>query len=87
MMWQWFGRAKTLQGTLAGLGPAERGRVAGIDGDDRGVQRLYEMGLVEGTEVTLVRRAPMGDPLEVRVMGYSLSLREAEAARVRIVTP
>lgn len=71
-------------GTLAGLAVTQRARVAGIDGNDRGAQRLYEMGLVEGVEVTVVRKAPMGDPIEVRVMGYSLSLRLAEAARIRV---
>lgn len=47
-------------------------------------QRLLEMGLTVGTECTLVRYAPLGDPLEIRVRGYHLSLRRNEAAGVRI---
>jgi len=48
------------------------------------LQRLMQLGLVEGTEVELVRRAPAGDPIEFRVLGYSLSLRRAEARLVEI---
>lgn len=64
--------------------PGQTARIVALDGKGPLVQRLYEMGLIEGFEVTLVRRAPMGDPLEVRVLGYSLSLREAEAALITV---
>lgn len=66
---------------LSALAPGQRGVIAGF-GEIDGLQRLYEMGLIEGTEIELLRRAPTGDPLEVRVMGYSLSLRRAEAERI-----
>ncbi len=46
--------------------------------------RLREMGLLPGTRVTLVRIAPLGDPIEIQVRGYRLSLRKAEAAQVEI---
>ncbi|HNU35660.1 MAG TPA: ferrous iron transport protein A [Methanomassiliicoccales archaeon] len=46
--------------------------------------RILAMGLVPGTAVEVVRRAPMGDPLEVRVKGYSLSLRAQEAMLVMV---
>jgi Fe2+ transport system protein FeoA len=42
------------------------------------------MGLVPGTEVELVRRAPLGDPLELRVRGYSLSIRGSEARDIEL---
>ncbi len=45
-------------------------------------QRLLEMGLVKGTSVELIRYAPMGDPIEVKVGGYRLSLRRLEAEAV-----
>lgn len=48
--------------------------------------RLLEMGLFEGVSVTLVRRAPMGDPLELKLGDYNLSLR-AEDARLVEVAP
>lgn len=44
--------------------------------------RLMEMGLLPGTPVSVTRRAPFGDPIELRVRGYSLSIRAAEAHRV-----
>lgn len=70
--------------TLAELRPGDSARIQTLEGRGPMVQRLYEMGLIEGSEVTLIRRAPLGDPLEIRVMGYALSLRAAEAAQIRI---
>ena len=46
--------------------------------------RLREMGLLPGTRVTLVRTAPLGDPLEIKLRGYHLSLRKSEAEHVVI---
>jgi ferrous iron transport protein A len=46
--------------------------------------RLREMGLLTGTRVTLVRTAPMGDPLEIKLRGYLLSLRKTEADHVLV---
>ena len=46
--------------------------------------RLREMGLLPGTPVTLVRTAPMGDPLEIKMRGYHLSLRKSEAEQILV---
>ncbi len=46
--------------------------------------RLREMGLLPGTRITLVRTAPMGDPLEIKVRGYHLTLRKTEAEHVLV---
>ncbi len=46
--------------------------------------RLREMGLLTGTRVTLVRTAPLGDPLEIKFRGYHLTLRKSEAEHVEI---
>jgi len=46
--------------------------------------RLMELGLVPGTHVRFVRRAPLGDPLEVEVRGYRLSLRHSEAGSIGV---
>lgn len=46
--------------------------------------RLREMGMLPGTRVTLVRVAPMGDPIEIQVRGYRLSLRKSEASQVEV---
>lgn len=46
--------------------------------------RLMEMGLVPGTPVSVRRRAPLGDPLELSVRGYALSIRGAEASQIQV---
>ena len=46
--------------------------------------RLREMGLLPGVQVTLVRTAPLGDPLEIKLRGYSLTLRKSEADHVLV---
>lgn len=60
--------------------------VAGYPKTGPAFTRLREMGLLPGTRVTLVRIAPLGDPLEFQFRGYRLSLRKTEAAQVE-VTP
>lgn len=64
---------------LAALKPGQSGVVAGYVEFDEGIQRLMQMGMVEGTRVDVIRFAPAGDPMEVRVLGYALSLRGDEA--------
>lgn len=46
--------------------------------------RLREMGLLAGTPVTLVRAAPLGDPLEIKIRGYHLTLRKSEALHILV---
>ncbi len=46
--------------------------------------RLREMGLLAGTPVTLVRAAPLGDPLEIKIRGYHLTLRKSEAEHILV---
>ena len=70
---------------LAQLTLGSRGEVVQVEGADEISLRLLEMGLVPGTEFTLLGAAPLGDPLELEVRGYRLSLRKSEAARVEVV--
>jgi len=71
--------------TLDQLQVGQRGRVTAVVGDDAVVQRLLEMGLLEGEEIEVVGLALLGDPLEIRLRHYCLSLRRREAARVQVV--
>ena len=48
--------------------------------------RLMEMGLLVGTKVELVRFAPLGDPVEIKVRGYNLTLRKSEAEQILVKT-
>ncbi len=69
---------------LAQLGVGGRARVQSVLGTDEIANRLLEMGLTPGTELTVVGTAPLGDPLELEVRGYRLSIRRSEAARIQI---
>lgn len=60
------------------------GDVLAVAGEPAMRVRLLEMGLIPGTRVSVLKRAPMGDPLELRVRGYHLSLRRAEAHAVTV---
>lgn len=70
--------------TLDELAIGRRADVIGVGGPGRIAMRLLEMGFVPGTRVEIVKAAPLGDPLELRIRGYHLSLRRAEAAHVRV---
>ena len=69
---------------LAEMSVGSRGRVSAIEGDDELSMRLMEMGLTPGIEVAVIGTAPLGDPLELELRGYRLSVRRSEAARVRV---
>jgi ferrous iron transport protein A len=70
--------------TLDQLQIDQRARVLDVRGEDALVQRLYEMGLFEGEEIEVIGFAPLGDPMEIRLRDYRLSLRRAEAAGVSV---
>lgn len=70
--------------TLAELTIKQTATVRAITGTDSISARLFEMGLIPGTTITLIGKAPLGDPLEFELRGYRLSLRKTEAQRVTI---
>jgi len=72
--------ASTLK--LSQLPVGARATVREFPGDSPAFLRLREMGVLPGTALTLVRTAPLGDPLEIQVRGYSLTLRKSEAEQV-----
>ena len=60
--------------------------IASVASDDAALrQHILDMGLTPGTEVTMMKYAPMGDPMEIRLRGYELTLRRADAARIELV--
>lgn len=69
---------------LADLPVGARARVTTILGTDELTMRLLEMGLTPGVEVAVIGTAPLGDPLELELRGYRLSVRRSEASRVQI---
>lgn len=62
----------------------QRGCVVKVEGQDDVSLRLMEMGLTPGVSIRILGTAPLGDPLELEVRGYRLSVRKSEAARVVI---
>ena len=70
--------------TLRDLKPGETARVTVVGGE--GALRLHflDMGVIPGAEITLVKYAPMGDPMELLVSGYELTLRLDDAARIEV---
>lgn len=61
-----------------------RGFVTAVGGDPQVRRRLLEMGFCNGAQVEVIRRAPLGDPIEFRLRGYHLSLRNDQACHVQI---
>ena len=71
--------------TLKDLSVGDRGRVIGyLEGGRAYRKKLLSMGLTPGTEIEVVRFAPMGDPVEIRVRGTSVSLRTGEAEALQV---
>ncbi len=70
--------------SLDQLKRGQRAIIEAVAGEDALVQRLLEMGLLEGEEVEVLGFAPFGDPMEILVRNYRLSLRRSEAARITV---
>ena len=68
------------------LGVGCCGNVVSVGGDRELKRRLLEMGFCNGAQVEVIRRAPLGDPIEFRLRGYCLSLRDEQAAFIEIAT-
>lgn len=70
--------------TLTDLPHGKDARVVAVKGTGRVTRRLLEMGVVPGVSLKVVKNAPFGDPIEVRLRGYSLAMRRSEADAVEI---
>ena len=60
----------------------QRGRILKVNGDGAVRRRLFDMGVTPGAEVVMRKKAPLGDPIEITLRGYELTLRKTEAACV-----
>ncbi|HVT90963.1 MAG TPA: FeoA family protein [Tepidisphaeraceae bacterium] len=70
--------------SLDQLATGEHATVLSVNGDVELRRRLLEMGFCNGAEVEVIRRAPLGDPIEFRLRGYCLSLRDEQAKCVKV---
>ena len=71
-----------MEKNLSELNPKEAGKVKKIYGEGALYKRLLDMGIIKGTTIEVVRVAPLGDPIDIKVKGYHLSLRKEEAAQI-----
>ncbi|MBL8666557.1 MAG: ferrous iron transport protein A [Rhodospirillales bacterium] len=70
---------------LGDLVVGDRGRITGLRRGDRSYrEKLLSMGLTPGTEFSVTRLAPLGDPVEIAVRGFAISLRKGEAQLLRV---
>jgi ferrous iron transport protein A len=69
---------------LARLKPGEKGRITAIGAIGPLRRRLMDMGVLVGEEVRVLKVAPLGDPIEVKIKSYSLSLRKKEAEGIGV---
>ena len=71
--------------TLSDIHPNETVVVKKISGEGATMRRIMEMGITKGTTITVRKVAPLGDPIEVTVRGYELSLRKSDANNVFVI--
>ena len=69
---------------LSKLGIGEKGIITAVRGEGAIRRRLFDMGITPGAEVYLRKKAPFGDPIEISIRGYELTLRKSEASQIEI---
>ncbi len=70
--------------TLRDLKPGQSGVVASVKGEGNIRRRVLEMGVTPGTKIDVIKVAPLGDPVEIVLRGYNLSLRKEEAEAIEL---
>ena len=75
-------RRRKMEKTLNQFVVGERGIIKSVSGEGKIKRRLFDMGITPGAEVYMRKKAPLGDPIEVTIRGYELTLRKTEAACV-----
>lgn len=70
--------------SLKELEPMEKGRIVKVGGQGNIRRRLLDMGVVNGSIVEVLRVAPLGDPVQIKVKGYDLALRKTEAENIQV---
>ncbi len=69
---------------LSELSVNEKARVTLLDNDNKTKSRLNNIGLTKGVTVTLIRKAPLGDPIEIKVRDFYLALRLSDAQKIKV---
>ena len=69
---------------LSEFSVGENGKITAVNGEGRIRRRLFDMGVTLGAELIMRKKAPLGDPIEITVRGYELTLRKSEADFVEV---
>ncbi len=69
---------------LVDLKPGDEAEISSINESGEGADRLRELGLSDGTPIRVIKFAPMGDPMEIKIRGFYLSLRKSMACQIRV---
>ena len=77
-------KAENEVATLKNVPVGSSARVISVNGNSRITKRLMEMGVIPGVSLRVVKTAPFGDPIEVKVRGYSLAMRKNEAESIEV---
>jgi len=69
---------------LSDLAPGQKGIVVSIKGGGATRRRIMDMGIVRGSKIKVIRKAPLGDPVEFEIRDYNLTLRKREAENIYV---
>lgn len=69
---------------LSDFSVGESGTIVAVSGEGRVRRRLFDMGVTPGADILMKKKAPLGDPIEITIRGYELTLRKTEAACVEV---
>ena len=69
---------------LSDLNVGETGHIVKVEGEGKIRRRLFDMGVTPGADIILMKKAPLGDPIEITIRGYELTLRKNEAIYVTV---
>jgi len=69
---------------LSEMEVGEEAKVLKVEKDNDSYRRIIDMGLIRGAEIKVIRKAPMGDPIEFLIKGYNLSLRKKDASIIKV---
>ena len=69
---------------LSDFNVGETGRIVKVEGEGKIRRRLFDMGVTPGADIILMKKAPLGDPIEITIRGYELTLRKNEAIYVTV---
>lgn len=69
---------------LSDFNVGETGHIVKVEGEGKIRRRLFDMGVTPGADIILMKKAPLGDPIEITIRGYELTLRKNEAIYVKV---